>query len=59
MIILLKNNARNGISSVMGDRYVKSDDIKKVLYVDANNFYTYSMCEPLHMTKLKLIKMLC
>ena len=25
MILLLENNIRGGISSVMGDRYVKSD----------------------------------
>ena len=38
MILLLENNIRGGISSVMGDRYVKSDDHKKILYIDANNF---------------------
>ena len=39
MILLLENNIRGGISSVMGDRYVKSDDNKKILYIDANNLY--------------------
>ena len=29
MILLLKNNIRGGISSVMGDRYVRSDENKK------------------------------
>ena len=29
MILLLENNSRGGISSVMGDRYVKSDENKK------------------------------
>ena len=29
MILLLEDSIRGGISSVMGDRYVKSDDIKK------------------------------
>ena len=29
MILLLENNIRGGISSVMGDRYVKSDGNKK------------------------------
>ena len=37
MILLLENNIRGGISSVMGDRYVKSDENKKILYIDANN----------------------
>ena len=32
MILLLENNIRGGISSVMGDRYVKSDENKKILY---------------------------
>ena len=31
MILLLENNIRGGISSVMGDRYIKSDDNKKIL----------------------------
>ena len=29
MILLLENNIRGGISSVMGDRYIKSDENKK------------------------------
>ena len=47
MILLLENNIRGGISSVMGDRYIQSDDNKKVLYTDANNLYGHSMSEPL------------
>ena len=31
MILLLENNIRGGISSVMGDRYVKSDENGKVM----------------------------
>ena len=27
----------------MGDRYVKSDEEKKILYIDANNLYGYAM----------------
>ena len=30
-MILLLENIRGGISSVMGDRYIKSDDYKKVI----------------------------
>ena len=37
MILLLENGIRGGISGVMGDRYIKSDKNKKILYVDANN----------------------
>ena len=47
MILLLENNIRGGISSVMGDRYVQSDENGKVLYFDANNLYGHSMSEPL------------
>ena len=47
MILLLENNIRGGISSVMGDRYVKSDDNKKILYLDANNLFGHSMPQPL------------
>ena len=36
LILLLENNIRAGISSVMGDRYVKSDENRKILYIDAN-----------------------
>ena len=47
MILLLENNIRGGISSVMGDRYIKSDVNKKILYIDANNLFGHSMSEPL------------
>ena len=53
MILLLENNIRGGISSVMGDRYIQSDDNKKVLYFDANNLYGHSMSEPLHYDEIK------
>ena len=47
MVLLLENNIRGGISSVMGDRYVRSDEKKKILFIDANNLYGHSMSEPL------------
>ena len=53
MILLLENNIRGGISSVMGDRYVQSDENKKILYVDANNLYGHSMSQPLPFDELK------
>ena len=43
LISSIENNIRGGISSVMGDRYVKSDGNKKILYADATNFYGHSM----------------
>ena len=53
MILLLENNIRGGVSSVMGDRYIKSDDNKKILYIDANNLYGHSMSEPLPYDEIK------
>ena len=43
--MLLENNIQGAISSVMGDRYVKSDENKKILYEDANNLYGWAMSE--------------
>ena len=51
--MLLENNIRGGISSVMSDRYVKSDDNKKILYVDADNLYGHSMSQPLQFDELR------
>ena len=45
MILLLKNNIRGGISSVMSDRYVKPDENKKILYIDAIILYGHSRCQ--------------
>ena len=47
MILLLENIIRRGISSVMGDRYVKLDENKKILYAEANKLYGHSMSQPL------------
>ena len=55
MILLLENNIRGGISSIMGDRYIKSDENKKILYVDSNNLYGHSMSEPLPYDEIKFI----
>ena len=43
MILLLEKKLRGGLSSIMGDRYVKSDKNKKILYADANKLYGRSM----------------
>ena len=54
MILLLENNIRGGISSVMGDRYIKSDKNKNILYIDANNLYGWAMSESLPYDEIKL-----
>ena len=38
----------------MGDRYVKTNEKKKILYIDANNLYGHSMSEPLPYDEVKL-----
>ena len=42
----------------MGDRYAKSDEIKKFSYVYANNFYGHSMSQPLPIIEIKFEKKL-
>ena len=56
MILLLEKNIRGGISSVMGYRYIKSDENKKILYIDATNLYGHSMSEPLPYDEIKFEK---
>ena len=46
-ILTLENNLRGGKSSVMGDRYEKSDENEKILYMDATNLYGHSMIQTL------------
>ena len=53
MILLLENNVRGVISSAMGDRYIKSDENKKILYIDANNLYGWAMSEYLPYDEIK------
>ena len=45
LILLIENNIRGGISSVMGDRYVKSDENNKITYADDTNLYGHSMSQ--------------
>ena len=54
LILTLENNIRGGISSVIGDRYVKSDESKKILYMDATNLYGHSMCQPLPYDEIEM-----
>ena len=57
--MLIESNIRGGISSVLGDRYVKSDENKKILYVDANNLYGHSMSQFLPYDEIKFEKDIC
>ena len=47
LILLHENIIRGRITSVMVDRYVKSNENTKILHVDANNFYAWAMSEHL------------
>ena len=59
MILLVENNIRGGIGSVMGDRYVKSDENKKILYMDATNLYGHSMSQPIPFDEIKFERNIC
>ena len=54
LLLLKENNIRGGISSVMGDRYVKSDEKKKIFYIDANNLYGYAMTDYLPYKEIEM-----
>ena len=43
--LLLENNIRGSLSSVRKDGFVKSDDNKKTIYMDATNLYGHSMSQ--------------
>ena len=45
LLLLLENNIRGGISSVMGPRYIESDENTKLLYIDANNLNRWAMSQ--------------
>ena len=45
LLLLLENNIRGGISSVMGDRHVQSDENKQILYIDTNTLYGWVMSQ--------------
>ena len=54
LILLIETNIRGGISSVMGDRYVKSDENEKILYMDPTNFYGHSMSQLLPYDEIEM-----
>ena len=55
LILLIENNIRGGISSIMGDRYVKSDENKKILYIDATKLYGHSMSQMLPYDEIEML----
>ena len=59
MILLLENKIRGGISPVMGDRYVKQDENKKILNIDAINLSGHSVSQHLPYDESKLDRNVC
>ena len=53
MTFLLEKGIRGGISGVMGDRYIKLDKNKKILYGDVTNLDGYVMCQYLPYDDIK------
>ena len=56
MILMIENNLRGSISSVVGGRYVKSADTKNILYQDCTDLYGYSMSQSLPYDEIKFEK---
>ena len=54
LILLIEDGIRGGISGVMGDRYVKSDENKKIIYADATNLYGHSMSQMLPYDEIEM-----
>ena len=52
--LTLENIIRGGISSVLGDLYVKSDENEQILYADATNLYWHSMSQPLPYDEIEM-----
>ena len=54
MILLLENKIRRGKSSVMSDIYNKSDDNRKIIYIDAKYLNGHSMSQMLPYEEIKV-----
>ena len=58
-LLLLLENIRGGISSVMGPRYIESNENTKLLYIDANNLYGWAMSQYLPTGDFKKKNLCC
>ena len=54
LVLLSENNICGGILSVMGNRYVKSHDNKKIIYMDATKLYDHSMSQLLPFDEIEM-----
>ena len=57
LLLLLENNKRGGISNVMGDRFVESNENKQILYIDANNLYGWAMSQYLPTSEFEKLQL--
>ena len=57
LLLLLENIIRGGISSVMGDRHVQSDENKQIQYIDANKLYEWAMSQYLPTGEFKKLQL--
>ena len=56
LILTLENIIRGEISSVMGDRFEKSDENKEIMYMDATNLRGHSMSQLLPYDEIEIDK---
>ena len=52
-VLKIENDSRGGISSVLGDSYINSDDNEKEIYFDANILYGWAMSQSLPYDEIK------
>ena len=52
--MLIENKLRGDISSLTGDRYVKSDENKKIIYMGATILYGHSMSQLLPYDEIEM-----
>ena len=58
MILIIEQINRGGIGSLMGNRYEKLDDHKKIFNVDADSLCGWAMSQSLPYDEIKLKKVL-
>ena len=58
LLLLLENKIRGAISSVMGPRYIESDENTKLLSIEANSLYGWAMSQYLPTGDFKKITFL-
>ena len=56
LILTIEKNIRGGVSSIKGDRWVKSDEKKMIFFIDAINLYGHSICQSLPYDEIKFDK---